>query len=310
MTRRQTAVTLAGAPPGDIAVGMDGLLRFGEDILTKAGAAPEHARLTTEILLEADLRGIESHGVAHLVDFYVRAIQGGLIDTRAKVEVVRETASAATVDAGGGLGFVAGHQAMQRAITKARETGVGIVTVGNSTHYGAGTYYGMLALEHNMIGLSMTTGGRLMAAPGALAKTIGTNVISCSAPTPRGFPYVLDMATTVVAAGKLEIAERRGRPIPEGWAIDGQGNPLTDPKRRNVDAMLLPLGGSEATSSYKGFGLALMVDVLTGALSGFVTSAEMERWRAAHAFGALRIDAFQPLDEFLNRMGGMIDAIK
>lgn len=291
-------------------VEIDALLTFGEQALVAVGVPDGDARLTARILLEADLRGVESHGFAHLVDFYVRGVQGERINRRPDIRVVSDAPAAATIDGDRGLGFVVGHRAMTLAIEKARATGVGVVSVGNSTHYGAGASYAMQALEHDMIGVSMTTGGRLMVPPGGKAMAVGTNVISLAAPAPRGFPYVLDMATTVVAAGKLEIAARHGRPIPEGWAVDGAGAPVTDPTRLRQGAMLLPLGGTVATSSYKGFGLALMVDVLCGALSGFVTSAEMEPGRAAHGFAALRIEAFQPLAGFLDRMGRMIDAIK
>ncbi|MCH8901745.1 MAG: Ldh family oxidoreductase [Chloroflexi bacterium] len=296
--------------PKDRSVPIDRLLAFAEGLLQAVGVPQEDARLTSHILLQADLRGVESHGMAHLVDFYVRALQSGRTKPRPNISVTRESAAAATIDGDGGLGFVVGHHAMGLAIEKARETGVGIVSVGNSTHYGAGAFYGMMALEHDMIGISMTTGGRLMAPPGSRGQAVGTNVLSLAAPTPRSFPYVLDMATTVVAAGKLEIAARRGRPIPEGWAVDGAGRPLTDPAMLHSGAALLPLGGATDTGAYKGFGLALMVDILCGALSGFGTSAEIETGTAAHCFGALRIEAFQPIPQYLERMEGMIAAVK
>ncbi|OGO50912.1 MAG: hypothetical protein A2148_02105 [Chloroflexi bacterium RBG_16_68_14] len=299
------------APAQDLSVPIDKLLTFAEAILHRLDVPAEDARLTARVLLEADLRGIESHGMAHLVDFYMRRLQGGHINPRPQIRATSETASAATVDGDRGLGFVVGHHAMERAIEKARETGVGIVAVGNSTHYGAGAYYAMMALEHGMIGLSMTTGGRLMAPPGSRGRVVGLNVLSVAAPTPREFPYVLDMATSVVAAGKLEIAARRGQPIPEGWAVDADGRPLTDPTKLHPNGALLPLGGTPATGAFKGFGLALMVDILCGALSGFGTSAEINSVRtAAHCFGALRIDAFQPMDVYLERMEGMIAALK
>ncbi len=295
----------------DISVRIDRLLAFAEALLRKLGVAEGDARLTARILLAADLRGVESHGMAHLVDFYVRRLQRGQINPQPNVKVVSEAASAATVDGDSGLGFVVGHQAMNLAIEKARETGVGVVAVANSTHYGAGAYYAMMALEHSMIGLSMTTGGRLMALPDRPGRALGLNVLSVAAPTSRDFPYVLDMATSVVAAGKLEIAARRGRPVPEGWAIDSDGQPLTDPRRLHPDGALLPLGGTPLGGGFKGVGLTLMVDILCGALSGFGTSAEIEAGiSAAHCFGALRIDAFQTLPEYLARMEGLIEALK
>lgn len=299
------------AATDDVLVRIEKLLTFAEAILRKLDVPEEDARLTAHILLEADLRGVESHGMAHLVDFYVRRFQSGRINPRPNIQVTSETASAATINGDGGLGFVVSHHAMARAIEKARETGVGMVAVSNSTHYGAGAHYAMMALEHDMIGLSMTTGGRLMAPPGSRGRAVGLNVFSVAAPTPRSFPYVLDMATSVVAAGKLEIAARRGQPIPEGWAIDSDGQPLTDPTKLHPDGAMPPLGGTPITGAFKGFGLALMVDILCGALSGFGTSAEIDSVRtAAHCFGALRIDAFQPMPHYLERMERMIEAVK
>ena len=295
----------------DVPVPIDRLLLFGERLLARAGVPDEDARLTSRILVEADLRGVESHGVAHLVDFYVRRIQRGEVDPRPNVRVTSDAASAATLDGGRGLGFVVGHRAMSLAIEKARETGIGFVAAGNSTHYGAGAYYAMMALEHDMVGVSMTTGGRMMAVPGGHERILGLNVLAVAAPTSRPFPYVLDMATSVVAAGKFEVARRRGRPVPEGWAVDGDGRPITDPSRLDARAALLPLGGTPEHGAYKGFGLTMMVDILTGGLSGFGTSAEVDTVRGvSHAFAALRIDAFLPAAEYRERMEPMIEAIK
>jgi LDH2 family malate/lactate/ureidoglycolate dehydrogenase len=295
----------------DVSVPIERLLAFAQALLEKLDVPQEEARLTARILLDADLRGIESHGTAHLVDFYVRRIQQGHIEPRPEIRVVSEAASAATIDGGRGMGFVVGHGAMTLALEKARATGVGIVSVGNSTHYGAGAYYAMLALGHDMIGLSMTTGGRMMALPGGTTRAIGLNVLAVAAPTPRGFPYVLDMATSVVAAGKFEIARRRGQPVPEGWAVDAEGRPVVDPFKLHPDGALLPLGGTPSGGAFKGFGLTLLVDMLTGALSGFGTSVEINPvLTAAHCFGAIRIDAFEPLPAFLDHMGRTIDALK
>ena len=287
------------------------LLVFAEVLLGKLGIPQEHAALTARILLEADLRGVASHGMAHLVDFYVRRLQRGKINPQPNFNLDSDQPSAATLDADNGLGFVAGHHAMSLAIEKAQTTGIGWVSVGNSTHYGAGAYYAMMALEQDMIGFSMSTGGRLVAPPGGLGRAIGLNVLSVAAPTSREFPYVLDMATSVVAAGKLEIAGRRGEPIPEGWAQTAAGEPLTDPTKLHPDSTLLPLGGTPVLGAFKGFGLTLMVDILTGALSGFGTSAEIDSGlTAAHCFGAMRIDAFQPLADYEERMEHLIAAIK
>lgn len=295
----------------DVSVPIERLLAFAETVLRRLDVPEEDARLTADILLAADLRGVESHGMAHLVDFYVRRLQRGQINPRPSIRVVSESASAATIDGDRGLGFVVGHHAMSRAIEKAQASGAGWAAVANSTHYGAGAHYAMMALEHDMIGFSLSTGGRLMAPPGGRGRTLGLNVFSFAAPTSRSFPYVLDMATSVVAFGKLEIAARRGQSIPEGWAVDGDGRPLTDPTKLFPDGAMLPLGGAPVTGAFKGFGLAMMVDILSGVLSGFGTSAEIDSGRtAAHCFGALRIDAFLPLPQYLELIEQMIQAVK
>jgi LDH2 family malate/lactate/ureidoglycolate dehydrogenase len=280
-------------------------------LLTKVGVADGDAATTARILLDADLRGVESHGMAHLVDFYVRGIKRGLIEPRGEIAVTADAPAAATIDGGRALGFVVGHRAMELAIEKARVTGVGMVSAGNSTHYGAGAYYAMMALDQDMIGISLTTGGRSMAPPGGRGRAIGLNVICVAAPTSRAFPYVLDMATSVVANGKLEIAARRGQPIPEGWAIDSAGLPVTDPSRAGPGGALLPLGGTPLGGAFKGFGLAIMVDILSSALAGVASSAdERPQFAAAHFFGALRIDAFEPLAVYTDRMEALIAAVK
>jgi LDH2 family malate/lactate/ureidoglycolate dehydrogenase len=295
----------------DIRVPIDRLLAFAEALLTSVDVPADDAGLTARILLDADLRGVESHGMAHLVDFYVRGLQHGRINPRPNVHSTREAPAAAAIDGDRGLGFVVGHRAMARAIDMARATGAGMVSAGNSTHYGAGAYYAMMALDHEMIGISMTTGGKLMTAPGGCERAVGLNVFCVAAPTPREYPYVLDMATSVVAAGKLEIAARRGRTIPEGWAVDAEGHPLTDPTKLHPTGALLPLGGAPASGAFKGFGLTLMVDIFSAALSDFATTAEgQEPLAAAHFFGALRIDAFEPVARYMERMDAMIAALK
>jgi LDH2 family malate/lactate/ureidoglycolate dehydrogenase len=248
--------------------------------------------------------------MAHLVDFYVRRLQRGRINPRPRIRSLSDTQSAATIDGDRGLGFVVGEHAMSIALEKARATGVGIVSVANSTHYGAGAYYAMQALEHDMIGLSMTTGGRLLAAPGGHGRTIGLNVFAVAAPTSREYPFVLDMATSVVAAGKLEIAARRGQPIPEGWAIDSEGSPLTDPTKLHPDGALLPLGATVPGGVFKGLGLTVFVDMMCGALSGFGTSVELEPGAATHCFAAIRIDAFTPAAAYRDKMEALVQAIE
>ncbi|HXH22627.1 MAG TPA: Ldh family oxidoreductase [Dehalococcoidia bacterium] len=297
------------ADEGDIRVDPDRLHALGVRALVCAGVPEEHARWTADVLLTSDLRGIESHGFARFADFYVNRARQGLLNVNPRVRVVQETASAATVDGDGGLGFVASTIAMRLAIQKARETGVGMVSVRNSTHHGPASPYALMAVPENMIGISMTTGGNGVVPPGGSKRAYGLNAMSVAAPMrPPQAPWCLDMATSVVAAGKFEIARRRGKPVPEGWAIDGEGKPIMDPLQYynpERGGGILPLGSYIETGAWKGFGLAIMVDILTGILSGGHSSAELPQRAANHFFGALRIDAFTTIESFYDQMDSM-----
>ena len=297
------------ADEADIRVDPDRLHALGVRALMRAGVPEEHARMTADVLLTSDLRGIESHGFARFADFYVMRARDGRLNTDPKVRVVQETASAATVDGDGGLGFVSSTIGMRLAIDKAKATGVGMVSVFNSTHHGPASPYALMALEHDMIGISMTTGGNGVVPPGGSRRVYGLNAMSVAAPTrPPEAPYCLDMATSVVAAGKFEIARRRGKPVPAGWAIDGDGNDITDPNvyyQTGGAGGILPLGSFVETGAWKGFGLAIMVDILSGILSGGHSSAELPQRGANHFFGALRIDAFTTVESFYDQMDSM-----
>lgn len=295
-----------------VTVDPEKLTRFSAKILQKVGVPEEDAAQTARTLVAADLRGIDSHGVAHLGPLYVKRIREGLINPRPQIKMVSSSLATAVVDGDRGLGFVVGHYAMTEALKRAGQTGAGFVSVRNSTHCGAGGYYAMMALPENMIGISMTTGGRAMVVPGSVGRGAGINVISVAVPTRGKAPFVLDMAATVVAAGKFEIAVRTGQAaVPEGWAVDKEGNPLTDPKKYATEGALLPLGGLTQTGAYKGFGLSVMVDIFCSILSGSVSISELltqpnTALRASHFFGALKIDGFMPADDFAEAMARMV----
>lgn len=292
-------------------VPIDALRQFGQRLLAKAGLNEDDARLTTETLLAADLRGIESHGISVIGSVYVRRLVRGQINSRPDIQVVREDAAAATLEADGALGFVAAHKAMDLAMAKAKAAGVGLVTVRNSTHYGAGFAYALKAAREGMIGLSMTTGGNIVIPPGGKRRTYGANVISVAAPTGHGFEFVLDGSTSVVAAGKIHIAARQGTPIPKGWILDKDGNDTMDPQAFSQGGGLLPLGSWPELGAFKGFGLAIFADVMSGVLSGFGASLTItEPGRASHLLGAVNIEAFLPLAEFIRGMRRFIDGLK
>ena len=288
---------------------VDLLRGFVSGCFQAVGAFREDSSVAAEVMLEADLRGIESHGLSRLAEFYIGRIRQGQINPTPSIRTVHEAPATALVDGDGGLGLVVGHRAMELAIRKARDTGAGFVAVTNSRHFGIAGYYSTMALAHEMIGISMTNASPLVLPTFGSQARVGTNPISLAAPTGTGTPFVLDMATSAVSAGKFETAARNGLPIPEGWALDDQGRPTTDPAVARTSRHLLPLGSDAEMSSYKGYGLGVMVDILCGVLSG-VGASTMLQGRSGHFFGALCIDAFRPADEFKAMMDEMCAGLR
>ncbi len=297
-----------------VRVPADGLKDFVTRVLEKLGVPHEDASITADVLVRADLRGIESHGVARLRR-YVDGIKNGVVKTHPNIRVVRETPVTALVDGDYGLGQVVAYRAMKLAIEKAKRNYIGLVGVKNSNHYGIAGYYAMMAVEEDLIGLSLTNTRPLVAPTWSMEKIIGTNPIAIAIPT-KGEPYVLDMATSVAPVGKLEVATRLGKKIPLGWGIDPEGKLTEDPQLARKGA-LLPLGGiGEEMGGHKGYGLSFVVDVISGVLTGanfgpFVGETQGPKpSNVGHFFGAMRIDAFMPLDEFKERMSKYIELIK
>lgn len=308
-----------------VIVHWEALKDFCKRVFGKLGVPPEDADITADVLVEADLRGIDSHGVARLRR-YVKGLQVGQMVPRPKVTVVHETATTAFLDGGGGLGPPIGYKGMQIAIEKAKETGVGFVAVRNSNHYGIAGYYAMMALRHDMIGISMTNADTLVVPTFGRKAILGTNPISVAVPAGRERPFVLDMATSTVPRGKIEVYHRLGKDLPLGWATDERGLPTTDAGRvlknlaERAGGGLLPLGGAgELMGGHKGYGLALLVDILCGALPGagyadtiYPKGPDGRPLPAnvGHFFGALRIDGFRPLEEFKATMDDLLRRLK
>ena len=247
---------------------------FCARVMVKIGVSSNDAKIIAESLVAADLRGISTHGVARL-RYYIDEIRAGIAKPSANIQIVRETPSTALLDGGGGMGQPVSTRAMQIALDKAKNNSVGFVTVRNSNHYGTAGYYAMMALEHDMIGISMTNAFVLVAPTFGRQAMLGTNPISVAVPAGKEYPYVLDMSTSAVTFGKLENYERFEQPLPEGWAIDESGKSAVDAGRtvHMLDTLagggMLPLGGiSELLGGHKGYGLALLVDILSGVLSG------------------------------------------
>ncbi len=255
---------------------------------------------------------METHGIASFVPFYIKGLREGRIKPRPDIKVTDTALSVATMDGDQGLGFVVAHRAMMEAIQRARKTGAGFISVRNSTHFGPGFYYAMMAIEQDMIGITMTSPIPEVVAPGSLKTAIGTNPLSVAVPSNKKPPFVLDMATSVVAAGKLRKAILEGKSIPEGWAIDKEGKPLTDPTKRVLgEGGLLPLGGTPILGSYKGFGLGVFIEILCALLSGTAPGiSRTQRDATSHFMGALRISSFLSVDAFKQSMDELIAAFE
>jgi L-2-hydroxycarboxylate dehydrogenase (NAD+) len=318
--------TLDGRTAKQLRVRGETLRAFCERALRAVDVPPEDAAIVADVLVAADLRGIDSHGVARLRR-YTDGVRRGIMSAHPTVRVLAETPATAVLDADAGLGQPVSYRAMKRAIEKAQAVGVGVVAVRNSNHFGIAGYYAMLALEHDCIGMATTNAGRLVIPTFGREPMLGTNPIAVAAPAGSERPYVLDMATSTAAMGKIEIYDRLGLALPLGWAADRDGLPLHDAHQartqlsRRAGGGLLPLGGaSETTGGHKGYGLSLLVDILCGVLAGAAYSDRiMSEGVAAgvpthpnlgHVFAALRVDAFRPLGEFEAAMDDLQRRIK
>lgn len=288
------------------------LTRLVKRNFEQLGVPEEDAAIAAEVLVAADLRGVDTHGVIRFNPgaWYVKWLREGSMAARPRVKVLSENGSTALVDGDRGMGMVIGHRAMKMAIQKAQESGIGMVAVRNSRHYGMSAYYAMMALPHDMIGLAMTNASRQVVPTFGREARFGTNPICFAVPAGKELPFVLDMATTTAAAGKLELAARRGKTIPFGWALDQNARPTDDPRTAQKARRLLPLGGSRDGGSHKGYGLAVLVEILCGVLSGTITALADDQEPRGHFFGALRIDQFRPASAFKLDMDRLIQALK
>ncbi|TAM72670.1 Ldh family oxidoreductase [bacterium] len=284
--------------------------------LTEVGVSEHDAQTVADVLVAADLRGIESHGSARLAKWYVGRIRQGLIDPKAVPAIVRQTATSVIVDAGNGLGHVASKYAMDAVIEKAREHGAAFGTVRNSNHFGIAGYYAMMALPHDMIGIASTNSMRWGAPTFGRDTMLGTNPLAYAVPAGEEPAFVLDFATTTVPLGRLEVFNRKALPLLPGWAVDSQGNSTTDPVAAMAGA-LLPLGGyGTDLGGHKGYGLGLLVDILCGVLSGGAFGNDLPRRKenargaVAHFFGAFRIDGFRDVAAFKADMDKELRAFK
>lgn len=291
-------------------------------VFRKIGCSETDAVTATRVLLSADLRGVDSHGIARLSG-YVRLWEAGRVNATPVVKIVHETPSTAVVDGDSGLGLSVAPFAMGVAIEKARLVGTGWVSVQNSNHYGIAAAHAMMALEEDMIGISMTNASALVAPTFSVERLLGTNPICVAVPAGEEQAFVADMATTTAANGKLEILQRKKEAAPEGWIQDAQGYSTTDAHALKSGGALLPLGGDREHGSHKGYALGAIVDIFSAILSGanygpwvppfpaYVPMPEnMPGKGIGHFFGAMRIDAFRPATDFKHHMDQWIRRFK
>ena len=276
----------------------------------------EDAALAADVLLSADRRGVDSHGMIRLNSYYGSRLRKGLINPLSPMTILKETPTTLAVDGNNGLGHPLGVKTMRQCIEKAKASGLAMATVSNSNHYGIAGYYAMLALEQDMIGVSFTNSGPLVAPTHGKKAMLGTNPIAVAVPAASQKPFVLDMATSIVPIGRVSVYQKEGKAIPAGWGVDSNGLITEDPSQVVSGGALMPLGGPEIMRGYKGYGLALMVDIFSGVLasSGFgekvYGSSGSSAARVGHFFAVINIEAFRELEGFKKDMDDLLRQMK
>lgn len=283
---------------------------FCIDVLTKAGVKLEEAEIISDTLLFAELRNIKSHGIIRLPT-YVKRLENAAVNQNSEMKFLENKAAAVSVlDADNGMGQVAGHKAMKAAIDMARIYGIGLVAVKNSNHFGVASYFSMMASNEDMIGIVMTNASPAIAPFGTKTPLLGTNPLTVSVPAKKEKPIVLDMSMSTVARGKIRMAALQNKEMPLDWGLDKDGNPTSDPSEALLGS-LVPIGG------VKGSGLSLIIDLLTGALTGTSSLGEVKNItdmsgpsKTSHLFIAVNVQAFMEIDEYKSRVDDAISKIK
>jgi len=299
------------------------LKRFMKEGFVAIGVPENDAEICSTVLIESDLRGIESHGIGRY-KMYIDRIRLGIQKPVTKETLIKETANTALIDGGHGMGHVIAYHAMQRAITMARKSNVGLVAVRNGTHFGITGFYPTMAVKDNMVGLTFSNARPSVAPTFGVEPAIGTNPISFGAPTDEDYPFLLDIATSITQRGKIEVYVREGKDTPRGVTIDREGNDSTDSNKLLRDLLkgtsaLLPLGGAgEELAGYKGYGLGVMIEILCAsfadgsfgeALAGFEGSKRVP-YKLGHFFAAINIESFVPVDVFRKTTGAILREIR
>ena len=300
----------------------DYLHNFTRGVFMKMGCSEGDSAIIAEVFLSAELRGHPSHGMIRIKDYF-ELWKSKRINTDPHIRIVHESPSTAVVDGDNAVGMVSAHRSMSIAIEKAKIAGTGWVATRHSNHFGIAGFYSMMALEHDMIGICLTNANPLVAPTFSVSKMMGTNPIAVAIPAFRQPAFIADFATTPVARGKLAVAEKKGEKVPFGFVQDKEGQPSDDPTILKSGGSMLPLGGDRVHGSHKGFCLASIVDIFSAVFSGanfgpfvppsvaFLPVLEKKVGEGTgHFFGAMRIDAFQPADEFKHKMDEWIETFR
>lgn len=305
-------------------VSFEVLEQFMKETFTAVGLSDEDAAVCADVLIESDKRGIDSHGIGRLKPIYIDRIRDGIINPITKVDVIREGSTTAVLDGNNGMGQVVSKKAMQMAIDKAKQFGMGMVAVRNSNHYGIAGYYATMATQEGMIGMTGTNARPSIAPTFGIENMLGTNPLTIGIPSDDPFPFVLDCATSISQRGKIEVYQREGKELPAGWVIGNDGNPRTDTEQVLKDlltggAALAPLGGlGEELGGYKGYGYATVVEILSAALQGGaflkalsgIDDGKKVPYNLGHFFIAIQVEAFTDLTSFKKTTGDILRALR
>jgi len=298
-------------------IGYNHLKDFIYTLYLKCGIPPEDAQLIAEVQVAGDLWGVESHGVAQL-EMYLRRLEIGAINPRPRIRVIHETPITAIMDGDNGHGMLVAYKTMEKCIEKARKSGIAMVSVKSSNHFGMAGYYAKMALKYDLLGFATTNTPPIMVPTFASEAALGNNPIAVAIPTAKGPPFLLDIACSAAALGKAQRAKLRNESIPKGWYFDDKGNFTTDLDDCLKRPRQVPLGGLTITGGHKGYGLAIIMEVLSGILSGasfgpnHVHFQEMSEkpWNIGHFFAAFSIGLFKPIEEFKSNMSELMEYLR
>ena len=288
------------------------LRRTVTQIFEKLGVSPEDAAEGADVLTMTDLRGVETHGVSNMLRMYVQHYKSGQLEPKPGYRLVRQTPGTAVIDAEKRLGIMVGPKAMRLAIEKAKNVGVGVVTVYNSGHFGAIGHYAMQAAQHDMVGVCFTAAGLAMVPTFGSKPLLGTNPIAIAAPARREAPMLFDVATSAIAGNKIRLAMRVGSPLLPGWVTDKEGTPIMEEKPvfNRDEFYQAPLGGTREQGSHKGYGFALMAEVLATMLAGAMPTMLAPQSGSKNHFAAYSIEAFTDVDQFKDSMDAMLKTLR